>query len=141
MTEVVFGIIIVLLILWHFLDRRERESLHNEAIAQAREDYLKAEHEQAINDESTIDHLEEIIKNLSKERQGDKENTAKLINALISKTAREAQELGMTDRIGVFKHNQQQDEEKDPDLIPVEQLPQDEWEKHVLGETQEEVKK
>lgn len=141
MNEVVFGVIILALIAWHFLDRKERDRNHNEALAQARSDYLAASHEQTVNDEATIDHLQEVIKDLSKEHQGDTDNTAKLINALIAKTTAEVRDLNLTDKIGAFQHVAQP--EVPPDMVPVEQLSQDEWEQHVLGkqpEGEEEVK-
>lgn len=60
----------------------------------------------------------------------EKRERAKLINALIAKTAQDAVNLGLTDKLAPLKPQ----EEKAPDMVPLDQLTEEEFDNHISQE-------
>ena len=59
----------------------------------------------------------------------DKETIAKLVNAVIAKNATEARDLNLTDQVKITQPIQTPDR----DLVPLDELNQEQWEEQVLG--------
>src|SRR5258706_5203029 len=103
MIEVVFGVIILALIAWHYWHVKELSKTHGALISQVQEDKQQALVIQQDQHESVVKHLKDIITDLSKERVGDKANMSKMINALVAKTTQDVKDLNLTDKISVIK--------------------------------------
>lgn len=134
MTDIIFAVIIVLLCIWHAYDVRKLQQQHGGDVENNRLDYLELLKAQRIESEATVDHLEDIMKDLTKERSGEVANTSKLINAVIAKNANEVRDLNLTDKVSIAN---QPANTPDSDLVPVADLSQSEWEEHVLGKPTE----
>ena len=118
MIDIILGILVIAFALFDYFELRYYRAANKQALKDNSETY-----------EATIKHLKDIIADLSKERVGDKANMSKMINALIAKTANEVRDLNLTDKI---KFNPVP--EAPPDLVPLGELSDDEWEEQIKKE-------
>jgi len=116
--EIVFVIVVLVLIGWHVYDRKQFAKETAALLLAKQGDY-----------DLIISYLHEVIDTLSKERQGDKENQAKLINAVVAKNSVELRDLGMVDKLRPLSSEPQP--EVAPDVVPMDQLSEEEFDAHI----------
>lgn len=113
MIDIFLYLLIVALAIYHWLDRQELVKTHNQV----------------------IQHYKDIINNLSTEHVGANANTSKLINAVIAKNTQDVKDLNLVDQVKVTN---QPVEAPEQDLVPLDELNQEQWEEQVLGKQNEE---
>lgn len=115
MIDTFLYLLVVALAIYHWFDRSELVNQHNKVIG----------------------HYKDIIDSLNKEHEGVNANTSKLINAVIAKNTQDVKELNLTDRIAITN---QAVEAPENDLMPLDELSQEQWEEQVLGKEGDEPK-